>query len=714
MPCLPTHFLVQKIMITTPCNITLTKGHISNRTAPVRAGLPLILVLTSAFFSVSSLAKPVQPPLNYPIAMTFRAFDNLKLGSDDFNKRLDEQAPYSVIHAARPDEAAGIIHKRWPDKIVTFQDAYGGISPRDYEKVWPGHLLYKAGTLVNHDVSPQETAIIVKDPKLIAKNNNIIQRTNKKAPFALIIYALDSTGKPDWSQAEHVVVEAMNGGQLTVKRGQWGSKPLSFKAGKAVVAAHMMFWTQQWQVNFGLQSPRGGADNLSGAEWYARHIAKRLAAADADGVEFDVARWTWSNTENHPMDVNNDLVADYGYIDGVNSFGLGGRVFFRELRKQLGPDKIIQADSNDAAFGVRGWQYLNGIQMESFPASNHFDRFSPAFLHLRLWTENAEALPRLSYPFTKTPTTVFANARLPDGRKTDFRFRVGFAAACLTGMPHPFATLKNIKFDPANPKPGKEEKNEQMGVFSWDEYHGGDLNDWHWLGRPLNAAQQDLSDLDKADLLAKSAWQWNAATGFNAEHKQTVNEFSAKVKNIPAGILPEKMWFGVQLSPKQGGLRTLQKNRQYTLEFQARGDDTWNYAGQTFERVPRMIAISGAIKANKQDTPITVLADSTLRTYRVSFTADGSPAPVFGVAEQTGTTEIRNIKLYAGGAERWSREFEKGLVLLNMTNNPWHVAVKKGTYRRLKGPQAPEVNNGQPIENEVVVPAQDALFLVKR
>ncbi|MDD5275480.1 MAG: hypothetical protein PHR16_05300 [Methylovulum sp.] len=694
--------------------VTIKPQGLSKHALPAKTNFCPLLLLTGLFFCINSAAQPVQPPATYPIAMTFRAFDNLKLGTEAFNRRLDEQAPYPFIHAARPDEAATIIHKRWPDKIVTFQDAYGGISPSDYEKVWPGHLLYRAGTLINHDVAPQDTALVVKDPMLIVKNNKSVQRINKKVPFSLIIYALDNTGKPDWSQAEHVVVEAIKGGQLTVKRGQWGSKPLSFKAGKAVVAAHMMFWTRQWQVNFGLQSPRGGKDNLSGAEWYARHIAQRLAAADANGVEFDVARWTWSNTKDHPMDVNNDLVTDYGYIDGVNSFGLGGQVFFRELRKQVGPDKIIQADSNDDAFGVRGWRYLNGIQMESFPAANHFDRFSPAFLHLRLWAENAEAIPHISYPFTKTPTTIFANAKLPDGRKTDFRFRVGLAAACLTGMPHPFATLQNIKFDPANPKLGKEENNEQMGVFNWDEYHGGDLNDWHWLGRPVGSAQQDLSDLDKTDLLAKSAWQWNMATGFNTEHKQTANEFSAQVKNIPAGIPPDKMWYGVQLAPKQGGLRTLQKNRQYTVEFQARGDDTWHYAGQTFERVPRMIAISGAVNANKQDTPITVLADSTLRTYRVSFTADGSPTPVFGVAEQTGTTEIRNIKLYAGGAERWSREFEKGLVLLNMTDNPWRVAMKKGVYRHLKGSQAPEVNNGQPVENEIVVPAQDALFLVKR
>ncbi len=74
--------------------------------------------------------------------------------------------------------------------------------------------------------------------------------------------------------------------------------------------------------------------------------------------------------------------------------------------------------------------------------------------------ENAEVLlPRISYPFTKTPTTLYAKAYLPDRKLTDFRFRIGLAAATLVGMPHPFASLYNIKFDPANPVAGIKERN---------------------------------------------------------------------------------------------------------------------------------------------------------------------------------------------------------------------------------------------------------------
>lgn len=666
------------------------------------------------FGAANTLAKPVEPPSDFPIAMTFGSFEKLKGNSPAFNKRLDEQQPFPFIHLARANaEAAKLIHQRWPDKVVTVQESYGGVRTPDYGLVWPGHLLYQPGTLITQAISTQDTTIVVDNAELLVKNNEKLQRVSQKVPFALILYPLNADGKPDWSRAEHLILDAVDGQKLTVQRGQWGSKPQSYAAGKAVVAAHMMFWQRQWQLNFSLHSPRGGADQLTAAEWFARYVADQLAQNDANGVEFDVARWTWGNPEGNPMDADNDRVADYGYIDGVNSFGLGGQVFFRELRRLLGPDKTIQTDSNDAEFGVRGWQYLNGVQLESFPAANDFSRFSQAFLHLRLWAENAQALPRISYPFTKTPTTLFANARSPDGNNTDNRFRIGLAAACLVGMPHPFASLSNINFDPANAALATEKHEVTFGVFSWDEYNGGDLHNWQWLGRPIAAAQQDLSNLDKKDLLAKADWQWLVAEGFKATPSEMAKNYTANVTRTPANTVLEKLIFGVKLTPSKI-LNNLVGGQEYTLEFDARGDDTWQANNQIFTQVPRMIAISGAVGTGQRKHPLSVLVDSHWRHYRLSFIADGSPAATFGIAEQVGTTEIGSIKLFQGSAERWSREFEKGMVLLNMTQTPWQTQVRKNYYRRLKGGQNPGVNTGQTVADKLTVPPQDAVFLVKR
>ncbi len=661
-----------------------------------------------------AMASPIRLPEPLPIAMAFKASKNVDPNTKAFQQLLQQQEPYAWIHAPGQTQAKlSATRSKFSNKIITLQDAYGGINESEFATVWPGHLLYKAGSLLKLDLLPTDNIISVQDINRIVSNQSRANKINKKFPLALIIYALDSNGKPDWSQAEHVIIENVRKDKIKIRRAQWGSKPLTFKSGKAVVAAHMMYWTKQWQLNFSLDCPRGGSENLTAAEWYARSMAKRIAAANANGIEFDVTRWTWGYPEHNPMDINNDLIPDYGYMNGINSFGLGGQVFFRELRQLLGPDKIIQADSNDAIFGARGWKYLNGIQMEAYPMTNDFDRFSQAFLHLRLWVENAQALPKVSYPFTKGPTTVFANAYMPNGAKTDFRFRVGLASACLTSMPHAFASLKQGKFDPANASE-KDTDNEQFGLFNWDEYHGGSLNDWGWLGRPKSSAQQDLSNLETVNLLAKATWGWETRTGFTATTSQTADSYTADVKSIPAGIAPDKMWQGVHLTPKNANIQLI-PGSSYTLEFEIKGSDSWNYAGQNFDQVPRMVTITGAI-IGKREAPLAVLADSQWRSYKISFIAAKEPSltPVFGVSEQIGKTEIRNIKLYSGSSERWSREFENGLVLLNMSNTPWQASVKKNHYKRLKGSQAPEVNNGEPVDNTITVPARDAIFLVKK
>lgn len=653
----------------------------------------------------------------FPIPMTFRAFDNISPGTDAFEDQLSNHAMYPIIHAPGfgTGQKSKLVKAYWPNKTITIQDAYGGVTTKVISRVWPGHLLYKAGTLITQNITQEEFIFPVQNRLSIAKDRKLIKKVNKVFPFSLVIYALNDQGKPDWDHAEYVTLEDIVNGKLKVQRGQWGSKPLSFQAGKAVVAAPMMFWTRQWQLNLSLDSPRGGPGNLTAAEWFARELANKVRESNADGIELDVGRWTWGFPAAHPMDSNNDLMPDYGYHNGINSFGLGGRVLFRELRKQLGPDKIIQVDSNDAAYGVRGWRDLNGVQLESFPGVNDFKRFSEAFLHLRLWVENAEIKPRFSYAFTKTPTTVFENAYLPNNESTDFRFRVGFAVACLVGMPHAFASLSHDEFDPANPTVKNRKAEQRFGIFAWDEYHAGDLNNWQWLGRPLGAAQQHFNDLKPINLLANVKWQWKRDQGFIANSQSSNGVFATNIQYIPEGVLPHNLWFGVRLEPQVTGLMNLVANTEYTLEFEARGNDGWNYAGQVFDRVPRMIAIGGAI-ATRNKKPLSLLVDSQWRTYRISFIANdsGMNTPIFGMSEQIGAAEIRNIKLYQGSAERWSREFENGLVLLNMSQHPWQFPIEKGVYKRLKGKQVPTINNGSLVEDEVTVPVHDAVFLIKR
>ncbi len=688
------------------------------RIPPLDSRTELLTLLLLGFWAVtiqaaladSRVAKPLHLPEKFPIAMTFRAADTLH--GEAFARRLEEYAPYAVIHAPGSPENSRETSMRWPQKLVTDQMAYGGVGGDVAPGVWPGHFLYKVGTKLEKDLQPGDTVLRVEDFRRLAREG--ADTSEAKFPVTFTIYALDSKGLPDWSHAEHVTLVKVANGELVVKRGEWGSKPLAFKAAQAVVAGHMMFWTRQFQLNLSLHCPRGGEDNLTAAEWFAREVAARNEETGSDGVEFDVGRWTWGYPKSNAMDCNNDLLPDYGYISGVNSFGLGGRVLFRELRRILGPNKIIQVDSNDPIYGVRGWDDLNGVQLECFPAVNHFERFSSAFMHLRKWVESAGAFPRYSYGFTKAPTTVFSGSRKPDGSTMDSHFRVGLAADCLVGMPHPFASIGDMAFDPANEN-GKEEPREVFGLFEWDEYHGGDLNDWNWLGKPFSSARQYLDDLVAKDLLEGVGWKWQVDGGFEAATGQAGGIFRAAVNRIPEQTLPYELWFGVRLEPVDGQAPALKPDQEYTLVFDACGDDAWKFGAQVFPRVPRMIAIRGFEEGRgKADVSSSVLAEAKWQTYRISLTTSSSPGSdlAFGVSEQIGRTEIRNIRLYEGGAERWTRDFQNGKVLLNMTNHPWRFNIGSG-YRRLKGTQCPEVNNGEKISGVIEVPARDAIFLVR-
>jgi hypothetical protein len=673
---------------------------------------------------VSIVPVQVDPfilPDEFPIAMTYHGpVTGTNSISDELLKYENIEILGSVANGVWDD-----VRSTFPDKMVLKQSAWGSdIETSDKLSIFPGHLLLKTGTKLAASASAGDTVLYVDDYRKIAANQAVIDQDNASGkPLYLLIYKLDENNEPDWSQTEHVIVTAINPDHsFVVTRAQFGGAPLALEAGKAVLAKHMMFWSGQWQLNFSLQCPRGGPLNLTAAEWFAREIKRVIDDSGADGIEFDVARWGYGSLGNNTMDCNNDLVNDYGYIDGVQSFGLGGQVFVRELRKLLGPGKIIQMDSNGPGM-QRGRKYVNGVQLESFPEANNYDQFSPAFLHFRRWTEEAESLPKFSYGYIKTVTTTFANMLDTDGSNLDWHFRVGFASDLLLGMPSPFTSITDPDFIPdedvnTNAVPGESDG----AIFKWDEYTGGELDDWKWLGRAAGPAVQVLDDLAGSNLLDQAVWSWTVDPAFTAACSVSNGEYSTEISSLAAvtsippstigGVtyyagtsVPKTLTYGVRLG-MESGAPSLETNQEYTIEFEATGNDDWDVAGQTFDQVPRMLSITGP-----QDSELQMLVDSTWRTVRLSFFATGSAPLVFGFSEQIGSAAIRNIRLYKGGCERWMREFEHGRVYLNMTRTPWAVDVGSEAVQRLLGTQNPDINNGQVVSGKLTVPSWDAVFL---
>ena len=679
---------------------------------------------------VTAVVDPIALPDLYPISMTYHG---PKPGTNTIADELLKYTNIEILGAV----ANGVwddVRATFPDKIVLKQDAWGGTVSVGTESAYPGHWLLKVGTKLSVSCSPTDTVLHVEDYSRLAANQGLVTRDLNNNNAFLLMYALDGGGQPDWSRAEHLKITAVDtvNGTITVDRAQHGSWAQAFTSGEAVIARHMLFWYDktagQWQLNFSMQCPRGGPLNLTAAEWFALQMKKLVDTSGADGIEFDVARWQWGNLGSNIMDCNNDLVADYGYIDGVQSFGLGGQVFVRELRRLLGPGKIIQMDSNGAFGQARGWQYVNGCQMESFPNAGKFDAFSEAFLHLRQYRENIQTLPNFSYPYVKTPTTTFENLT-DNGADIDWHFRTSYAAGLLTGMPSPFSSIADDTFDPGefDPSTTNEAQESATAFYKWDEYVAGDLDDWQWLGKPLGEAVQVLDDLEGTDLLASATWHWVVEPDFSSTCAVSNGEYTAEIsalasvtnvlpinfsEDYPGSTAPKTLAFGTRLEIA-GGAPTLETNQQYTLEFEARGNDSWDYGGEFFEYVPRAILING-IANHASETPDSFLVNSNWNSYRITILSDAvAPYPIaFGVSEQVGNAAIRNIRLYKGGAERWTREFERGRIYLNMTKNPWNVNVSTGVVQRFVGTQSPELNNGAVETGTVAIPPYDAAFLL--
>jgi uncharacterized protein (TIGR03437 family) len=84
-----------------------------------------------------------------------------------------------------------------------------------------------------------------------------------------------------------------------------------------------------------------------------------------------------------------------------------------------------------------------------------------------------------------------------------------------------------------------------------------------------------------------------------------------------------------------------------------------------------------------------------------------------------GKIAIDNVRIYQGGVGPWRRDFENGLALVNPFERPYSFSaaelagsLKRTAIRRIKGTQAPDVNNGQAVTGTLTLGAFDAIILL--
>ena len=251
-------------------------------------------------------------------------------------------------------------------------------------------------------------------------------------------------------------------------------------------------------------------------------------------------------------------------------------------------------------------------------------------------------------------------------------------------------------------------------VLPWfDEYDGGGLGRGY-LGQPLGAARDAIPPLTTADLfdgdgafdsaVQLGAWSLWADPGYSATKshdtvQKAVGTSSAKVSITQSAGTTWKVQMRHSVA--------LESGKPYTLTFKARADRPLT-VGAHVDRV------GGATYARYLDFGIVAL-DGQWRTFEIPATSSGSDAAAglrLNVGEKVGTVWLDDVKLQQGTRrDVLRRDFEGGVALVNATDQTVSVDLG-GTFRKIKGTQAPSVNDGS-LVTAVTLPPKDGIVLLR-
>ncbi|MCU0914217.1 MAG: hypothetical protein MUC88_06620 [Planctomycetes bacterium] len=566
------------------------------------------------------------------------------------------------------------------------------------DRFFPGHWLYHNGARIPSDVpaAQGETEITVDDPRLFKVNMGRYRDRNEDIGLC----ELDAQGRPDWSGSEQVVLVSVNqkGKTIRVRRGCYGTKPRAFAAGRSYAAAHVTEgpWGKSnhllWFYNYSTACPRDG-QGRSCRDVLVSHLAELFAPAGPlatlDGLEFDVLhhRCGGSGSGRGP-DCDADGRSDGGFLNGLNTYGIGVVEFCRQLRGRLGDDRLILADGmgeqNQRAFGL-----LNGIESEGWPDLRDaaIRDWSGGLNRHGFWEQNGRP-PVFNYinhkyriPGDQPGETV----RPPVPFSTD---RLVFAVAAFTG-----AAVCYSDAPPSGP-------DGLLGI--WDELRLGAENRLAWLGRPLGPAVR----------LAAAGTDLFGTTDFaqrlvGTEVHATVEQGGLKVEATDPGAA--ELRFRLQDIPCAGP--------DLVVLVTARGAPLRGYPPE----VARMLHVGAAPRgaapaANARFMTWVNARDFASSFYWADLTADRIDLEF--VVEGPEPLWLGRVQAYAHPDVMY-REFEHGLVLANPSH--WSYVFDPAKlfpgqrFRRLPGSPAqdPQTNNGLAVGAEVTIAPKDALFLVR-
>ncbi len=643
--------------------------------------LRLSLFLVPVLLAAQPALRVVQG--DYPRAFFFRSSEGLaanpNISYEDWEKTfarlmgiegkvLEEEVPGRSV---RNIEFFTRFKRRHPDQLVLLHFNGNARDPRyQSSEFFAGHWLYFNGAKILADVpaAAGETDIRVEDPRLFRVNIGRYRNANEDIGLC----ELDERGKPDWSRSEQVRLVSVDVKNRTIRvaRGQYGTAPRAFIAGKSYAAAHVTEgpWGKNsnllWHYNYSTAAPRD-EKGRSCADVLVEDIAKRFRPggelAAFDGLQFDVLKHRPPQVrQGRGPDADADGQPDGGVTGGVNQYAVGVVEFCRKLRAAM-PDRYILADGmdvgNQRAFGI-----LNGIESEGFPHLRDVEvkDWSGGLNRHFFWAREGKP-PVFNYINHKFNQPDPASG-LPKTAPVPFSIhRLVFAAGVFTDAAICYSYLPEAE-------PG-----ERVGV--WDELRMGTEWKLGWLGKPLGPAVR----------------------------------LAARQPELLKGRMPER-------AAGEAGETVFR-----LAKVDSGGPDLFvavTASAEPMKNYPKEAARLMTVSFGKQQ----FMSWVNQREFTSGFYFSQAPAGGATLEIRIEGTEPARISRVAAYAhpDAMYREFTGGLVLANPSPRPYTFDLARlfpgKTFRRLKGSsrQDPKTNNGEPAGATVTLGPKDALFLVRK
>lgn len=504
---------------------------------------------------------------------------------------------------------------------------------------FPGHWVYEPGSQLSANISTSDTLLSVTSVNpfsLTAYKNNTVTPAVYYPAYILLV-PVDNSGNRLWYQSEFVRLRQVYSGQnkISVDRAQVYSTAKSFTASTTYALpisgmyldSHIMWYYNLSSTCPKDQNAKNAGDVLS--DELSGYFKSTGALKNMNGIAFDVNYFDASTYSNR--DVNNDNVADGGWVNDRNVWRDGDYDSLKKVRSKLGSNYIITSDgefdTNQQAVGV-----MSGIESEGLVQYNDGWRgFSRTINTHSYWMNNTN----LTYPFRYVALKLMNST---DNLNQSRLFRFATATACclkahLANLPDSTIFPTWMKTNPA------------LGMSN------GDLIRYAKNSANLQTLTNDalISKLTSSDCTL-SLSNGNILVATKSGYKTSQNmKLSLANLTLPAGDI--------------------------TVFLEAQSVDSLVGIPRT-EFVPRAfyVALSGLPDYGEGKTVNSYYSDlygffGTNKTEEMSFyfrrpgVAAGSHTLSFEIQER-GSFLIKSIKIY-NQSDVLMRSFENGIVVVN-------------------------------------------------